>query len=76
MSATLNQPLIELYACCVSNNNITPKEIRLHAKLQRIVHCPFPPMYSARNNLEWVTHIQLLGVDIDDKQAGPFKLRD
>ena len=48
----------------------------MHARLQRIVHCPFPPMHSAGNNLEWVTHCQLLGVDIDDKRAGSLKLRD
>lgn len=75
MSAALNQPLIELYACCVSNKLIShPKKLECMLSYRGLFTAPSHPC--ARNNLEWVTHIQLLGVDIDDKQAGPFKLRD
>lgn len=76
MSAALNKTLIELYACCMSNKLIShPNKLECMLGYRGLFTSP-SPMYTAGNNLEWVTHCQLLGVDIDDKQAGSLKLRD
>lgn len=69
MSATLNQPLIEFYACYVSNKLIShPKKLECMLSYRGLFTAPSHPCT--------LPDIQLLGVDIDDKQAGPFKLRD
>ena len=66
VSAALNQPLIEMYTCCAINKLIShPKKLECLLSYKGLFTAPSHPCTP-----------QLLGVDIDDKQAGPFKLRD
>ena len=68
VSAALNQSLIELYTWR-AKKKLTPHPKKSECRLiyRGSFTGPFPPIYLGGNNLEWVIHSRLVGVDNGEK---------
>ena len=77
VSAPLNQSLIELYTWC-AKNKLTPHPKKSECMLiyRGLFTGPFPPIYLGGNNLEWVKHSRLVGVDFDEKLGWYTRIKE